>query len=84
MSDPFPDEATVIEQDNQLLGDQKLTMENLVYPKERYKKGIIPLQIYIPSKQIMLKMIKACIGCESKEDLWFNRTNDMPIDFTSG
>ena len=43
MSDPFPDEATVMEQDNQLLGHEKLSIENLVYPKERYEKGILPL-----------------------------------------
>ena len=43
MSDPFPDEATVMEQDNQLLGHERLSIENLVYPKERYEKGILPL-----------------------------------------
>lgn len=73
ISDPYPDESTIVEAQNQLLGDEEFTLEKLVYPKQRYAKGVIPMQIYIPSKQVMLKIIRACIGCDEVGDLWFNR-----------
>jgi hypothetical protein len=43
MSDPFPDEGTIIDKGNELVGDENLSIESLVYPKERYKKGVLPM-----------------------------------------
>lgn len=39
ISDPYPDESTIVEKENQLLGDKELTMDKLVYPIERYVDG---------------------------------------------
>jgi hypothetical protein len=30
----------------------------------------IPLTVYLPSKRLLLKMMRACVGIEKKEDLW--------------
>ena len=27
--------------------------------------------VYIPSNEVLFKMMRACIGCENIEDLWF-------------
>jgi len=49
MPDPFPDESTVIEKDNQLLGNEPLQLGKLIYPEARYRKNIHILSIYVPS-----------------------------------
>ena len=46
--------------------------DKLVYPEFRYIKGQVPYCIYIPRKEIMLKLMRACIGVTREEDLWFN------------
>mmetsp|Transcript_38258 Transcript_38258/g.58324 ORF Transcript_38258/g.58324 Transcript_38258/m.58324 type:complete len:85 (-) Transcript_38258:25-279(-) len=74
MADPFPDESTVITDEHTLIGNEELTVDNLVYPRYRYVEGQSPLSIYIPSKMIMAKLIRACMGCISPDELWFNRT----------
>ena len=33
LPDPFPDESTVIETNNQLLGNKPLTIDKLIYPQ---------------------------------------------------
>jgi hypothetical protein len=33
MPDPFPDESTVMEKDNQLLGNEPLQIGKLIYPE---------------------------------------------------
>ena len=76
ISDPFPDESTILEQENQLFGTQKFELEKYVYPTFRYIKGQSPMQIYMPSKQILLKLVRACIGCSNESELWFNNNND--------
>ena len=43
----------------------------MVYPKERYNEGNSPYTIYIPSKDIMFKLMRACIHAEDPTDLWF-------------
>jgi len=40
MPDPFPDESTVIEKDNQLLGNEPLKIDKLIYPLQRYRKDV--------------------------------------------
>ena len=36
-------------------------------------KGYSPYCMYIPSKRVIFKMMRASIGCYSKQDLWFNQ-----------
>jgi hypothetical protein len=47
------------------MSETKLEMGpfDLVYPEERYVDDHSPFCIYIPSKPIMVKLMKACIGC---------------------
>jgi hypothetical protein len=44
--------------------------------------------IYIPRKEIMWKLMKACIGVSDEKELWFNRNitmstvqKDKPLGF---
>ena len=47
---------------------------DLVYNIKRYEKHRCPFTIYLPSRGIMFKMMKACIGCDLTSDLWFSIT----------
>jgi len=42
----------------------------LVYHESRYDYDESPAILYIPSKLVMLKMMRACIGVDKKENLW--------------
>ena len=46
--------------------------KDLVYSASRYIKGESPKCIYFPGRKLMFKMMRACIGIEKEEDLWFN------------
>jgi hypothetical protein len=47
-----------------------------VYPDLWYRESSCPYCIYIPRKEIMLKMMRACIGISDVQDLWFNLDMD--------
>jgi hypothetical protein len=49
-----------------------LSLDELVYDRSRFGENS-PLCIFIPSKEVMVKIMKACIGLENPEDLWFNQ-----------
>jgi hypothetical protein len=53
------------------------SIDDWVYPESRLVKGLSPYAIYIPNKEIMLKMMRACIQVKSPEDLWFNTDADV-------
>lgn len=72
MSDPFPDESTILEQESHLFTNVAFDINTHVYPSYKYKEGQIPFMIFIPSKQLMMKLMRSCIGCSSPRDLWFN------------
>jgi hypothetical protein len=76
MADPFPDETTTADPNCNMLGDQEFTPENLIYPEYKYSKEMSPLCVYIPSKQLLLKILRACMGVEEVKELWFNRVNE--------
>ena len=63
MSDPFPDESTILEQESHLFTNVEFNINNPVYPKFKYVKDQIPFMIFIPSKQFMMKLMRSCIGC---------------------
>ena len=70
--DPFPDEFSGIEQDFLRNND------DLVYHKSRYTEDQSPSIIYIPSKIVMVKLMRACMGVTSNEQLWIYETqNDL-------
>ena len=44
--------------------------QDLIYHIDRYWKDTSPMCVYIPSKEVIFKMMRACIGCTSVKDLW--------------
>lgn len=42
------------------------TVTDLVYNLNRYQHDHSPMIIYIPSKAILFKMMRACVGCKTK------------------
>ena len=45
---------------------------DLVYKRDRYLKDVRPFFVYIPSKILMLKLMRACVEVNLEEELWFN------------
>ena len=64
MADPFPDENTVISDGKQLFGDNMIGIDELVYPEQKYLKNKSPKTIFIPQRTVMIKLIRAALGCE--------------------
>ena len=50
----------------------KHNSHNLIYKKRCLAKKDSPECIYLPSKECIFKMMRACIGIFSIKDLWFN------------
>ena len=75
MADPFPDEATDLDKENDFVVSERIVVDKYVYPITRFHEHS-PRPVYIPSRYLMIKIIKACMGCQSKNDLWFNRPKD--------
>jgi len=48
---------------------------DLVYHENRYKEQYSPYVIYLPSNDVMFKMMRACLGCDKADDLWFLHGN---------
>ena len=66
MPDPFP-----LEQDGYNFVPPK-GIDDLAYCKSRYQEENSPKSIYIPSPEMMFKMMRACISVDKEGDLWFN------------
>ena len=47
--------------------------EMLVYPESRYTTGQSPMPIYLPTNELLLAMMRACIHVESPDQLWINK-----------
>ena len=45
---------------------------DLIYKIQRFSEENSPMIVYLPSKQLLFKMMRACFGCQTKEDLWIN------------
>ena len=73
MKDPFEKENT---KEQALLENQENSDSTiLIYERERYFEKESPKPIYIPSRKLMLKIMRACIGVHDEKDLWFNKNN---------
>jgi len=79
MADPFPDESTFVSDEHAMIGKENLSVDKLVYPRYRYIEGQSPLAIYIPSRPIMVKIMRACMGCHTPDELWFNRNLTLDL-----
>ena len=59
MTDPFPDEKM------QCNGNVRAPMYHIdVYQKSRYTPDNSPSVIYIPTRNVMIKMMRSCIGVD--------------------
>lgn len=65
--DPFPDENTSLGQDQD---EFILHKDTLVYPEEFFHPKHGPMVITRPTDLVMLKLMRACVGCEEVDDLW--------------
>ena len=61
MSDPFPNEPMETEFSVPTCND------DLVYRADRYMDGNSPCVIYIPSKLLLFKLMRSCIGVNKIE-----------------
>lgn len=46
--------------------------EDMAYPRSHMKEAVTPLGIFIPRRELLLKMMRACIGVTDKNQLWYN------------
>lgn len=80
MPDPFPDE----EMECDFIPPN--SAEDLVYRGDRYTGESPPSLIYFPSRVVYFKLMRACIGVQKYEDLWFvklKRKGDINSILTS-
>ena len=71
--DPYPDDdINIIGSVDDTPDDLKLPhkFNDRVYPDSRYSPRMTPFSIYIPCKEVMLKLMRACIKVKHSEDLW--------------
>ena len=79
MVDPFPESPMIKRHFNlpRCLGIGEYDTNHLVYDESRYhldddiSKNIYCL--YIPSKEVMFKIMRACVNAQIENDLWFNQ-----------
>ena len=70
--DPFPDDCKCVKgsvQDGFNLNMPTDVMD-LVYEESRYNEKYSPNFIYIPKKEVMLKIMRACVGVRKYNDFW--------------
>lgn len=79
-ADPYPDD------DKHIIGSVDDAPDELqppsnaddkVYPEGRYTAGNSPYCIYIPNKEVMLKLMRACIKVKTEEDLWIMKNKPV-------
>jgi hypothetical protein len=75
LSDPYPHDDEKIK--GSLDDGHGIKMpekaEDLVYPVSRYIEEYSPFCIYIPKKEIMLKLMRSSVMVKQKDELWINK-----------
>ena len=66
MPDPYPREP--MEMDFEMPSKE----DDLLYAPTRYKYQVSPSTIFLPSRKVLLKIMRACIDIEDEADLWYN------------
>ena len=65
--DPYPNENRI-----KAKWKNPEKIDDLVYKKARFQNNFIPQVVYVPRKDIMFKIMRACIEVKSEQDFWFN------------
>lgn len=79
-ADPFPND------DQNIIGSFPITEVQMhdpktrVYPSSRMEMGNSPLCIWIPNKEILLKLMRACIQVKFVDDLWIKKEKPITYD----
>ena len=84
ISDPFPEDTPQLRRALKKVAvpDESLLFESedqLVYESSRYVLSYSPYMVYIPRKELMFKMMRACISVKGKADLWLNKTPILAV-----
>ena len=69
VTDPFPNEK---KDEQREMIKKPQSFQDFVYPMSRMDEYSSPRVIYLPSKDVMLKLMRACIGVRFVDELWFN------------
>jgi len=76
LEDPFPDDENLYDGslDDESPDTYKMPskVEHPVYAESRYINGFGPYCLYIPRRELMFKLMRACIDVKSEDELWFN------------
>lgn len=77
VEDPFPEDSmflqgSVPDEDERIFRPCKSKNE-LVYHKSRFVRESSPNPLFLPRKELMLKLIRACIEVKRPSELWFNQ-----------
>ena len=67
MFDPYPEDFMEV---NFKVPDVNKEIP-LMYSVTRYIEGNSPKALYIPSKLVLFKLMRACLGVYDENDLWF-------------
>ena len=66
--DPYPNER---KEDGEVYNPVK--EGNIMFLERRFQPHSSPLALYIPSKTVMFKIMRACICIERVDELWFKQ-----------
>ena len=81
LEDPFPADEDLYDGSWDDIAPEvyKIPMKptDLVYKRDRYFAEHSPLHIYIPRKEIMFKLMRACVAVQTPEELWFNKKGNL-------
>ena len=72
IADPFPNEDST----NNISFAMPEKCDIFVYSESRLIEDTSPYCIFIPRKEVMFKMMRACIGCNNVSDLWIFQQKD--------
>ena len=67
--DPFNNEEII----NQITWKEPIDYDDLVCNPKNLIKGKRPRMYWIPNKELMFKIMRACIEIDSKDQLWFHK-----------
>lgn len=66
---------------NDITDEEHKQPHHLIYKPSRFDEKRSPNCIFLPSQELLFKMMRACIGAESPKDLWIYDENiSIPID----
>lgn len=89
MQDPFTDDhlhikgslhdfqVHVDEYKEENINDVEADPYKLVYNSARYVHNMSPLCLYLPRKEILFKLMRACLGVRVMKDIWYERGHGL-------